>query len=852
MAATLDELRRQIEELRREYQDLTGRPAALFDVNNIDQANSAIRTLDGSIDSATRSAQDLEKGFGGVYGEIQGILGELNKSENASNKVTKAFKGIERVARDLKDDQQGFNKLSIKELQIRQKKLKSAQEEAITQAARIKTQQQSNLLDRNGNELRGGALSQRLRSLEIQGKISAEEAAILRGQDQGFKVIEETNQLLQDRIDKENRINESLGLGGALLGSMKGALDKLGMGGLADKLGFDEAQDKMRELTEELTNGGETTLDFAGKTKVLGAGFKNMGANLLKNLTDPLSIGLMIVNQLVDAFGKVDKLTGETAKNLGMSYKEANAMVSDMNDIANSSNDTYVTTEGLVQAQLELSKSLGTNAALSSELLTDFTKLTEQAGYPVESMTALSKITQSTGGDLSDNTAEIIGSAKAFNAVNKLALNEKEILSEVAKTSAATVLTFGRNATALAKNVLAAKQYGLNLEQAAKISGSLLDFQSSIESEMEAELLTGKNLNLEQARLLALQGKTGEAAAEVAKQLGSAEDFGKMNVIQQEALAKATGMTRDELANSLIEREALAKIGVADADAARKKYDELVKIHGEEGAIAKLGDERLGKQFQSESAQQRMTAATEKLKEVFVSIAVPLGEIISLILDVLIPAIGGIMFVLNPVLKAFSGMIDLISLAFDPATSLKDTLKEMGPLVAGLSAAFVAIGAAVLVANAGLILQTTITAGLAIKAGIVAAFQMASAAAGTLGLGMVAVIAGLAAGMAAIASFTMADDLISPGYGKRVLSSPEGTFALNDKDTVVAGTDLDQSTSNNETTSSPSPSINLTPLVEQMNAMNATLNAILNKEGTVMLDSTKVGTALSVGSYKLQ
>ena len=112
MAATLDELKRQIEELRKEYQDLTGRPAALFDVNNINEANSAIRTLDGSIDSATRSAQDLERGFGGVYGEINGILEELNKSENASNKVTKAFKGIERVARDLKDDQQGFNKLS--------------------------------------------------------------------------------------------------------------------------------------------------------------------------------------------------------------------------------------------------------------------------------------------------------------------------------------------------------------------------------------------------------------------------------------------------------------------------------------------------------------------------------------------------------------------------------------------------------------------------------------------------------------------------------------------------------------------------------------------------------------------
>ena len=142
-----------------------------------------------------------------------------------------------------------------------------------------------------------------------------------------------------------------MGLGGAILGSVKGALDKLGMGGLADKLGFDEASKEMRELTEELTDGGKTTLDFAGKTKVLGAGFKNMGANLLKNLKDPLSIGLMIVNQLVDAFTKVDKLTGETAKNLGMSYKEANAMVSDMNDIANASGDTHLNNENLVKSQ---------------------------------------------------------------------------------------------------------------------------------------------------------------------------------------------------------------------------------------------------------------------------------------------------------------------------------------------------------------------------------------------------------------------------------------------------------------------------------------------------------------------
>jgi hypothetical protein len=41
-----------------------------------------------------------------------------------------------------------------------------------------------------------------------------------------------------------------------------------------------------------------------------------------------------------------------------------------------------------------------------------------------------------------------------------------------------------------------------------------------------------------------------------------------------------------------------------------------------------------------------------------------------------------------------------------------------------------------------------------------------------------------------IADVTMGDDVVSPGYGKRTILSPEGSIALNDNDTIVAGTDL--------------------------------------------------------------
>ena len=80
-----------------------------------------------------------------------------------------------------------------------------------------------------------------------------------------------------------------------------------------------------------------------------------------------------------------------------------------------------------------------------------------------------------------------------------------------------------------------------------------------------------------------------------------------------------------------------------------------------------------------------------------------------------------------------------------------------------------------------------------------AAASMAAAAAASLGLGIGPILAAIAIGGAAIAAMVAkakkADDLMSPGsgaggYGNRILTAPEGSFALNNKDTVIAGTNL--------------------------------------------------------------
>ena len=99
----------------------------------------------------------------------------------------------------------------------------------------------------------------------------------------------------------------------------------------------------------------------------------------------------------------------------------------------------------------------------------------------------------------------------------------------------------------LAKAAIQAKKLGLNLATTSKIANSLLDFESSIEKEMEASLMIGKQLNFNRARSLALEGDLAGAAADVAAQVGGPEALNKMNVLQRKALADSIGVSVEEL-----------------------------------------------------------------------------------------------------------------------------------------------------------------------------------------------------------------------------------------------------------------------------------------------------------------
>jgi hypothetical protein len=126
-------------------------------------------------------------------------------------------------------------------------------------------------------------------------------------------------------------------------------------------------------------------------------------------------------------------------------------------------------------------------------------------------------------------------------------------------------------------------------------------------------------------------------------------------------------------------------------------------------------------------------------------------------------------------------------------------------------------------------------------------------------LGPWGIAAGIAAGAGVAAlgyKFMKGNDIMSAGkgkngYGKRTLLAPEGAIALNDKDTVIAGTKLEGKDKQPQQQSS-SPSINMQPMIDKLSAVESILNQILNKSNDVYMDSTKVGTALNIGSVQVQ
>ena len=527
----------------------------------------------------------------------------------------------------------------------------------------------------------------------------------------------------------------------------------------------------------------------------LAAGLKSLGPILTKALGP-----LVLLSALIKQLKFFDEQTGKAAKNLGISYDEASGLTQELSQSADFSDSLFINSTNLLGAQVQISQVLGTNVKLNQDLLKSQVELTKQAGFSVETATTLSTLSVATGISTDNITESFLGQTVALNAQNKVQVNSKQLLDGINKVSKGTLATFSSQPKELAKAVFQAKKLGLEISTLESIADGLLDIESSLTAEFEAETITGKALNLERARFFALTNDIAGVGREIEAQGITQKSFSKSNRIEQEAIAKAVGLSRDQLGQSLILRAGLVAAGADDAEAAREKFEILKAQGGEAFAISKLGETEYARQLASVSAQEKFVEVTNKLRDAFVSIAVPVLQIVGPIVDTLAPVLTGIANTVSFIVKSFQKLVGVF-------TGSNEQLGKMEAFVGSIAATYALIKGYALATQViegvklgyqslqnGLLAKRNLLDSRGLTKSIGTAIFKAIAALSSLGPLGVGLGLAAAATIGTIAfKYSQGDDVMSPGgggYGSRTLMGPEGSIALNNKDTVIAGTNL--------------------------------------------------------------
>ena len=364
-------------------------------------------------------------------------------------------------------------------------------------------------------------------------------------------------------------------------------------------------------------------------------GMKALGGELadgpIQNLTKPISGflekiplvgGLLggvvdIMSTFMDYAMNANSQFVKMGRELGLSADESQKLANNFSNYANSTDDVFVNTKKLYEAQIGLSKQLGTTAILSNEILSTNIRLKDVLGLEEDIQASIAQTSVITGKESKDIVGNVLQQVENLKKAGLATQDYKAVLKEVSNLGGYLGLTFAKYPEKITKAVLQTKAMGLELKQIDALADSFLDYESSISKEMEAQLLTGKDINLNKAREAFLNNDLVTAAEEITKQVGSTEEFLGMNRIAAESLASSFGMTRDTMADMLKKQEFLSKIGAKDGQSAQEQYELAKKKFATMKDITTEQEKQQYQALASGAANEKLAALIDKIKQGF-------------------------------------------------------------------------------------------------------------------------------------------------------------------------------------------------------------------------------------------
>jgi hypothetical protein len=308
--------------------------------------------------------------------------------------------------------------------------------------------------------------------------------------------------------------------------------DLIGMEGVTDEIVQNlDAQFIKAKGISAMTENQQKFLEkqlavYDGIKDTIG-GILETASLLTSNLMGATGAAVMGVGMGLDKWGKSVRSFGGYVDSaqissvaLGFAFKDAEEVTKSLSKEFGGLKDVSFQTQ--LNTNL-MATNMGISGGEAANVVGNFARMNEGSAATAMDMAATTKaMGKAAGVPIDSLMKDVAGSSKAF--------------AEYGKDG-------GLN---IAKAAVAAAKLGVGMDSLTKVTDSLLDFETSINSEMELGAMLGKQLNLDRARGLAYEGNIGGAVKETLQQLGGIEEFNKMDIFQKRKAAELLGLSVDE------------------------------------------------------------------------------------------------------------------------------------------------------------------------------------------------------------------------------------------------------------------------------------------------------------------
>ena len=313
----------------------------------------------------------------------------------------------------------------------------------------------------------------------------------------------------------------------------------------------DEGLKLTRKLVDETKKIPEGAEKFGDAIRNVAPGLVNMAQSAyntydsFRNLIPKGGAFVGVAVALGAAFLKVQEAITDTRKELGVSYSQAVAITAQNKVLAVQAKAYGLATEDISSAQAAIRNDLGASVQESLNLSVNFARTSAATGQTAEELSSTLSIMESISGASRDvllnqirtNAAMIEAAGVAPSLIMKDMAQNAEFFASFAKDGGQNLIGAG----------VAARKLGLSMDAVKGITESLLDFETSIEGQLEASLLLGRQINLDKARQLAFTGDQEGMMREILKQVGGEAEFTRMTYLQRQSLAKSVGVSVEQL-----------------------------------------------------------------------------------------------------------------------------------------------------------------------------------------------------------------------------------------------------------------------------------------------------------------